>query len=186
MDLNWEAEETDKFVTNIGIISSNGKHGNNVMACEWTHHISYSPGLIAIHITPRKATYENIMETKEFGVSIASIEQAVLSSIAGNYSARNFDKIKALEELGFKFFKAKKINTLLVENASMNTECKLVNEIVLGDHVMLVGEIVALYSSDKKPIALGEGKYWELEKNLPKKTEEERARIRSVVEKYKK
>ncbi|MDO8538240.1 MAG: flavin reductase, partial [archaeon] len=126
------------------------------------------------------------METKEFGVSIASIEQAVLSSVSGNYSARNFDKIKALEELGFKFFKAKKINALLVENASMNAECKLVNEIALGDHVMLVGEILELYSSDEKPIALGMGKYWELEKNLPRKTEEEITRIRNIVEKHRK
>lgn len=49
-----------KFITNVGLITSNGHFGTDVMACEWTHHISYRPGLIAVCIHPDKATHENI------------------------------------------------------------------------------------------------------------------------------
>jgi len=40
------------------------------MACEWTHHLSYRPGLIAVYLGPNKTTVENIMTTKEFGVNL--------------------------------------------------------------------------------------------------------------------
>ncbi len=60
MDLPWGEERTKQFVTNVGIITSNGPYGHDVMACEWTHHISYSPGLIAVCISPMDTTHENI------------------------------------------------------------------------------------------------------------------------------
>lgn len=52
----------------------------------------------------------------------------MLSSVAGGSSGKNTDKIGALKELGFKFFKAKKIDVLMVEDAAMNAECRLVKE----------------------------------------------------------
>ena len=142
MDLPWGDEKTVQFITNVGLITSKGKHGDNIMAAEWTHHISYSPGLIAVCVGHGKATYDNIKETKEFGVNISAIDQNVLASISGGSSGKTVDKIGALKELGFKFYKANKINTLMVEGAVLNIECKLMKEIPLGDHTMFVGEIV--------------------------------------------
>ena len=107
MDLPWGDEKTNKFITNVGIVTSTGPFGDNVMACEWTHHFSYRPGLVGVSIGARHATHKNINETKEFGVNLASTEQNVLSSVAGSSSGADFDKIKALEELGFEFYKAK-------------------------------------------------------------------------------
>ena len=54
MDLPWGDDCSKKFVTNVGLITSDGPHGPNIMACEWTHHVSYSPGLIAVCIGPEK------------------------------------------------------------------------------------------------------------------------------------
>ncbi|MBI2110294.1 hypothetical protein HYT51_00760, partial [Candidatus Woesearchaeota archaeon] len=47
VDLPWGDPRTIKFVTNVGLITSTGPHGDNVMSAEWTHQVSYSPGLIA-------------------------------------------------------------------------------------------------------------------------------------------
>jgi flavin reductase (DIM6/NTAB) family NADH-FMN oxidoreductase RutF len=186
LDLNWGSVEASKFVTSVGLITSNGSFGNNIMACEWTNHISYSPGLIAIHITKRKATYENIVESKEFGVNICSFDSFIMSSISGGYSGRNYDKIKALEELGFGFFKAKKINALMVKDAVLNAECKLVKEIELGDHIMLVGEVVNTITDSANSLVYHNGKYWVLEKNPERLSEEQRNINRKVIEKYRK
>ena len=62
---------TVQFLTNVGLITSDGPYGPNVMAAEWTHHISYSPGLIAVNIRGRDTTAENIKDSKEFGVNLA-------------------------------------------------------------------------------------------------------------------
>ena len=186
MDIPWGSEGAWKFITNVGLITSNGPHGHNIMAAEWTHHLSYSPGLIAVCIGHGKATLENIRKTKEFGVSITAVDQNIISNIAGSYSGRDYDKISALKELGFDFYHGKKIKPLMVIGAALNAECKVTKEIELGDHVMMVGEVVDLKINDKEPIAYHKGQYWIMHKNAKKPSDKEGERIRNVIEKHRK
>ena len=187
MDLPWGDEKTVQFITNVGLVTSNGPYGNNIMACEWTHQVSYSPGLVAVCIGQNKATLENIRASKEFGVSIAATNQNVLSSISGRNSGKDIDKIKALKELGFKFYNAKKIKTLMVEGAVLNIECKLFKEIELGDHVMFVGEVVEIsINKEKEPIIYHKIKYWRLGENIPQPPQNEMDRIKQITQKYSK
>ena len=60
----------------------------------------------------------------------------------GNINHNNGSRINAEKELGFRFYSAKNIKVLMVEGAVLNAECRLFKEIELGDHVMLVGEVV--------------------------------------------
>ena len=187
MDLPWGDERTKTFVTNVGLIISKGPFGDDVMACEWTHHVSYTPGLIVVCIRPNDATHENIKQAKEFGVSLCATDQSAMSSIAGGYSGKHYDKIGALKELGFEFYEAKRIKVAMVKGAAMNAECKLINEFSLGDHTMFVGEVVeASNNPDKQSLALHGGKYWIMSTNAEKPSQEERERIKKIVEKFKK
>ncbi len=190
MDLGYGNPKAAKFVTNVGLISSDGPNGPNIMAAEWTYYLSYSPALISVHIgggnpPGGKATSENIKATKEFGVSIASSDQNVLSSVAGGSSGRDVDKIALLKELGFEFFKAKKTNTLLVKGAALHAECKLKEIMQIGDHIMFVGEVVEIESYEEKvPLAYYGGKYYQLGANIQKPPQEFRDRIAKLKEKY--
>ena len=187
MDLPWGDKKTLQFITNVGLVTSDGPNGQNIMACEWTHMVSYSPGLMAVCVGPGKATAENIKDSKEFGVNLASTEQSVLSSISGGSTGKRTDKIKAAEDLGFKFYKAKKIKALMVKDAVLNIECKLVKEIQLGTHIMFVGEVIEVsLNSSKTPLAYHKGKYGQVEFNIPKPTQEEREKINKILEKHKK
>jgi len=187
MDLPWGDERSNKFITNVGLITSDGSFGPDVMACEWTHHISYTPGLIAVCIRPSDATHENIKQSKEFGVNLCSMDQSVMSSIAGGYSGKEYDKISALKELGFEFYKANKIRAPMIKGATMNAECKLLKEFPLGDHTMFVGEVVeASDNPDKEPLAYHAGRYWIMNANVAKPSQEERDRLKKVVEKFRK
>jgi flavin reductase (DIM6/NTAB) family NADH-FMN oxidoreductase RutF len=185
MDIPWGSEISNKFITNIGLITTTGPHGQDVMAAEWTHHVSYRPGLIAVSVGPSHATHENIAQTEEFGISICSTDQTVLSSISGGYSAREYDKISALQELGFEFYPAKTIKTLMVKGACANIECRLFKTIPLGDHTMFVGEATeGVSDATKEPLSYHAGKYWKMSMNLPKPSQQEREKIRSILEKY--
>ena len=91
MDLGWGNEKASKFVTNVGLITTDGPNGPNIMAAEWTYYVSWSPALIAVHLGGgkiTKATSENITASREFGVSIAASDQQVFSSIAGGSTGR--------------------------------------------------------------------------------------------------
>jgi flavin reductase (DIM6/NTAB) family NADH-FMN oxidoreductase RutF len=186
MDLPWGEERTKQFVTNIGLITSNGPNGYNIMSAEWTHHISYSPGLIAACINLPDATNENIKKTKEFGVNLCASDQNVLASIAGGSHGQEVDKIGALKELGYKFFKAKKTDVMMVEGAAMNAECKLIKVLELGDHTTFIGEVIELYPAGKEPIVYHAGKYWKFGEKISKPPQKELDKIKEVVEKHRK
>ncbi len=187
VDMPWGDKRAITFATNVGLITSNGKHGNNIMACEWTHHVSYSPGLIAVCIGKNKATQENIIKSKEFGVNIAAIDQNVIASVSGTNHGSQVDKIAALKELGYNFFPGKKINALMVEGAAMQAECRLVKIVDIGDHPILIGEIIELYpATNKMPLVYHNQKYWSLTEQVKKPEHKELEKIREAVVKHKK
>jgi flavin reductase (DIM6/NTAB) family NADH-FMN oxidoreductase RutF len=186
MDLPWGDPRSNKFATSIGLITSNGPHGHDIMACEWTHHLSYRPGLIAISLGPTKATVENIRTSKEFGINLCATDQTILASVAGGYSGRDYDKINALRALGFELYEADSIDVLMVKGASLSVECKLFREVTFGDHVMLIGEVSsAIHNSEKESLIYNNGKYWSLH-SIAKPDEETRQGIKDSLEKYRK
>ena len=189
MDLPYGSDYAKKFITNVGLITSTGPKGDNIMAAEFTHLVSYKPGRIAVCIGKhyKKATGLNIRKTKQFGVSIAATDQNVISSLAGKVSGNDYDKIAALKELGFRFYKGKKIKALMVEGACLNVEMKLVKIIDLGSHVMFVGEALeANLNLVKEPLAYHQYKYWHRGENIPKPPQEELDRMNAVLEKHRK
>ncbi len=187
MDLPWGDERTKQFATNIGLITSNGPYGYNIMAAEWTHQLSYSPGLIGVSIDQKNATHSNIIKKKVFGVNLCAYDQNILSSISGGSSGKLVDKIGAIKELGFEFFKAKKIDVLMVKGASMQAECKLIRKIIFGDHTTFVGEVIELYpAGQKEPLILYHNKYWKVGDNIPRPQQQEMIIIKGILEKHKK
>ena len=184
MDLPWGNDKTTKFATTVGLVTSDGPNGPNIMAAEWTHQVSYSPGLIAVCIGHGKATNENIRASKEFGVSLAAEDQNVISSFSGSSHGNAVNKIAALKELGFKFYKAKKINTLMVEGAALYVECKVVNVIDLGDHTMFVGEVQEASLGSKAPLLYHKLKYWKIGENIPKPDVMAIPKVKAAAEKF--
>jgi len=175
-----------KFTTNVGLITSNGPHGYNIMACEWTHHVSYSPGIIVACIHGFDATADNIKKTKYFGVSLAADDQSSLSSLSGGNTGKEIDKISGLKKLGYKFYKAKKINVLMVKGASLNVECKLMSAKKVGDHIMFTGKVVNASKSKKESLVFHGGRYWKLTKRAKSSSKSKRARMNKVMDKFKK
>ena len=100
MELSWNDRHTRQFLTNVGLITTDGHYGPNVMAAEWTHHVSYSPSLIAINVRGDDATAENINQSKVFGVNLAAEDQNILCSLGGRYTGKELDKIALFKELG--------------------------------------------------------------------------------------
>ena len=110
-----------------------------------------------------------------------------MSSIAGGYTGIKYNKINALKELGFEFYKANRINVVMIKGASVNIECKLIKELTLGDHTTFIGEVVeASNNPQKEPLAYYEGKYFIMNEKVEKPSDEERERMRQIVEKHKK
>jgi flavin reductase (DIM6/NTAB) family NADH-FMN oxidoreductase RutF len=158
------------------------------MAAEWTHHISYSPSLIAANIRGHDTTAQNIKESKEFGISIAAENQNVICSITGKYKGIHVDKISILKEAGIAaFYNAKSISKRvpMLVGAAMNAECKLVKQEELGDHIMFVGEVIEISADENvRPLLYHNGRYWELGDTLVKPEPDILNRIEELVKKH--
>ena len=191
MDLGWGNAKAGKWATNVGLITSDGPHGPNIMAAEWTYYVSYSPALISVHIggttkdASGKATLDNIRATRQFGVSLAAADQNVLSSIAGGSSGKDIDKIGLLREFGAKFLNGKKAKVLLLEGAASTAECKVQEIADVGDHVMILGEVLVMDShGEKEPLIYSFGKYYGLGEKIGKPEQPILERIAQLKEKY--
>jgi len=188
MDLGWGNPKANKWATNVGLITSNGPNGQNIMAAEWTFYLSYSPAIISVHTgggENGKATAENIMKTKEFGVSLAASDQNVISSIAGGASGRDVDKIAMLKEMGFELYQGRKINALMVKGAATNAECHLLEAKQVGDHMMFIGEVVEMDSDQsKQPLVYSGNKYYHLGEQIYKPAQDVLDRIAALKAKY--
>lgn len=187
MDLTYESPAREAFVTNVGLVTSNGPHGHNIMAAEWTFQISYDPGLIAISVGPKKATHDNIAAAQYFGVTIAAEDQNILASISGAYSGKDVDKIGLLKELGVAFSRAEHIDVWMPEGGVLHVECDMIDQRTHGDHVVFVGKALSVIADPaKRPLVYHRGQYWGVGEHLRKPSQEERTTMHQVAEKYRK
>ncbi|MGI0047639.1 MAG: flavin reductase family protein [Nitrosotalea sp.] len=148
------------FVTGLSLITSHGPHGENVMAAEWTMQISYEPMLIAVFIHEGSSTLENIKKTRQFGVNVASEEQATLVSIAGGYSKKEVDKLKVHNSFQIQ---SNKRHPPLIAGCIVNAECKVSTIKKIGDHTMVVGKVISIrYDKTKKPLVYHSNRYFRI------------------------
>jgi flavin reductase (DIM6/NTAB) family NADH-FMN oxidoreductase RutF len=148
------------FATTVGLITTNGSKGRNVLAAEWTMHVSYEPMLIAVFVH-ESPTYQNMQEAQAFGVNIASDKQAELVNIAGGYSGTEVDKLGIPGV--FETYDGKHIDVPMIKGCALNAECKVVSIEKVGDHIMVVGEAVSATFDEKKfPLIYTRGNYRKL------------------------
>ncbi len=146
------------FTTTVALITTQGKHGPNVMSAEWTFNISYNPMRIITLIHRDDATYDNIIETKEFGANFASDDQAILANLAGAYTGKEVNKLSSGL---FHTYPAEKIQAPLISGCFLNAECRMIQTIETGDHTMFLADVLEIqYNADKNPLLYGQRKYW--------------------------
>ena len=126
----------------VVIVTSHAKGKDNAMTAAWHSPISIKPPLYGIAISPRRSTYELILEGKEFGVNFLPFEKAELMASLGGSRGKEIDKF---ERFHIAREKALKTRVPLLEDAYAAYECKLIDHKVYGDHEWIVGEIVATH-----------------------------------------
>lgn len=128
----------------IVTVHAGGKE--NCMAAAWHSSISVNPPLFGVSIAPKRFTLELILESKEFGVNFMPIEKAELVASVGGISGREGDKF---QRWGIEKEKPLKTSVPVLKDAYACYECRLVDHKTYGDHVWVVGEILASHFEEK-------------------------------------
>ena len=115
---------------------------DNCMAVAWHSSISVNPPLFGVSIAPKRRTMEMIRESGEFGINFMSIEKAELVAAVGGRSGKEVDKF---DKWHIEKGKSLKTSAPVLKDAYACYECRLVDEKAYGDHIWIVGEIVATH-----------------------------------------
>jgi flavin reductase (DIM6/NTAB) family NADH-FMN oxidoreductase RutF len=109
--------------------------------------LSYNPPLLYVGVRTFQHTYQNIKKTGEFVVNIVNedfAQKAVACEKAYPYG------MNELEKVGLNWYDSEKVKPPRVKEAKIHLECKFMKEVNTGDHIMIIGEIIAADAEDVK------------------------------------
>jgi flavin reductase (DIM6/NTAB) family NADH-FMN oxidoreductase RutF len=108
----------------------------NFMTVAWGGVACSAPPMLSIAIRPARHTLLGIREHGVFSVNIPRIDAFGKADYCGVYSGSKVDKSKI-----FNVWTGANENIPLIEECPVCFECKVVREIELGSHVLVIGEI---------------------------------------------
>lgn len=118
----------------------------NIITLAWTGIVSSTPPALEISIHKKRYSLELIKKTKEFSVNIPSADKYIETDYCGIVSGINRDKFS---DTKFTAIDSSIIETPIIKECPYNLECKVMQEIEIGDYTMIIGEIVETHIDDK-------------------------------------
>ena len=123
------------------IVTASAGDKDDAMTAAWHSSISFRPPIYGVAVTSKRFTYQLIMESREFGINFIPSKKASLAATIGGTSGQQIDKF---ERFNIKKEKPLKTTAPILKDAYAAYECKLVDSKSYGDHIWIVGEIVAV------------------------------------------
>ncbi|HLF72208.1 MAG TPA: flavin reductase family protein [Dehalococcoidia bacterium] len=199
MRRNLEDLDARRLLTGgpVLLVSSSYRGRHNVTPVAYAMPLSTKPPLIGIALHPSRYTYDVIKKTSEFAINIPSRELLHHVQYLGSLSGADYDK---LEMTQLPHFRARLVDTVLLEGCVGWIECALENTIEFGDHFLFVARVVAVQADDEafddhwllkendlKPLHYLGGNHYAfldhvLEAREPKRAEEYGARLSEAVQ----
>jgi flavin reductase (DIM6/NTAB) family NADH-FMN oxidoreductase RutF len=124
------------------IVTGSAGGRDDAMTAAWHTSISLRPPIYGVAVTSKRFTYQLTRESGEFGVNFISLDKAALAAAIGGTSGQQIDKFG---NLGIKKEKSSKTTAPILQDAYAAYECKLLDSRPYGDHIWIVGQIVAVH-----------------------------------------
>ena len=144
----------------FALLTSCSKEGKqNVMAISWWTFASNNPATVVICISSRGYTHTLIEENNEFALCLPDESLKESAFLCGTKSGRDTEKA---DVFGIELENAEMIQPKLVKNSKVQMECKVINRIEVGDHLLFVGEAVCIHGDASAKHLLSENGYAKL------------------------
>lgn len=132
--------KTILYPTPVLIVGTYDKSGKpNVMTVAWGGICCSSPPCVSISVREATYTYGNLMEQKEFTISIPSERYVKEADFIGIASGKSTDKFAVT---GLTPVKSDVVNAPYVGEFPMVLECKVIHTHKIGLHTQFIGEIL--------------------------------------------
>ena len=108
------------------------------MTLDWHTPLSFNPMMYAVSIGKTRYSLELVKKSKVFAVNFISKNLEKEALFCGRHSGKDIDKFKATN---LEKEEAETINCPLIKNSLAYLECKVKNEIEVGDHILFIAEV---------------------------------------------
>jgi flavin reductase (DIM6/NTAB) family NADH-FMN oxidoreductase RutF len=136
------------------VVSVDPAGGTNVMTASWAGIVSKTPPMMAVSLHRGRKTYEQIRATGCFTVNMVPASLAVQADYCGLKSGRDEDKVGAA---GLTLTPASQVSAPLVGESPLNVECRLRQEVELGEYRLMLGEILEIHAAEEAFDPAGKG-----------------------------
>src|SRR4030043_1336565 len=126
----------------IYLVSCEHDGKKNIVSVGMFAYFSGKPLLVGIGIAPSRYSYELIEKSKAYVVNVVDEKLVEAVRICGEKSGRDLDKFELAKLTAAP---AAKIAAPIIEESPLSVECKVVQEVEVGDHVWFIGEVVATH-----------------------------------------
>lgn len=117
----------------------------NIVTVAWHTTLSKNPPLYALSLASTRYSFDLIKKTGEFVVNFCPYDHVQNAHICGTHSGRNTDKTK---KTGFTLIPSLKVKVPSIKECYAHLECRLTQQIPTGDHILIVGEVLAVRADE--------------------------------------
>ncbi len=127
------------YPTPVWLVGTYDKKGNpDAATVAWAGICSSDPPAVAISLRKSRYSYENILYRKAFTINVPSADQVVIADYCGLISGKIMDKFAPAKITAVR---SEKVDAPYIDEFPMVVECKLIEQVEVGIHVHLIGEI---------------------------------------------
>lgn len=105
--------------------------------------VSLDPLLILWSIDKKSSSYPVFIEAEKFAVNILAEDQAEICNLFASKVADRFSECE---------WETSKKELPLITGALSQLECKTVNRVDAGDHIIFIGEVININNEQKSPL----------------------------------
>jgi crotonobetainyl-CoA:carnitine CoA-transferase CaiB-like acyl-CoA transferase len=140
------------FATGVTVVTTRQKDGTprGFTANSFTS-VSLDPPLVLVCVAKSAFSCAAFCEAPHFAVNILSEDQKALSGLFASQASDKFDQAS---------WQPGAANTPLLDGALANLVCEKEKLMDAGDHVILLGRVIAHQTSEQKPLGYFQGNYF--------------------------
>jgi len=112
----------------------------NFMPASWVSRVNMTPNIMVVSLNPQRHTYKGIKEHKVFSINVPSTNLVTKTDYCALVSGKTTDKSTV-----FELFYGENKNVPMVQECPICAECKVIQEVSLSDHELVIGEVVNTY-----------------------------------------
>ncbi|MYD66120.1 MAG: flavin reductase family protein [Chloroflexi bacterium] len=126
----------------VALVTTRDKGENNVLPIAWHMPLSLDPCLVGIAVEQSRHSLDMIRASEQFAINIPTRTLLHHVQYLGGYTGEDIDKFEATQ---LEVFTPTHVEAPLLQHCAAWIECELQDTVVLGDHELCIGLVVAVH-----------------------------------------